>query len=65
MKDIPLFTSDCGLATLILREIGWSGSAYVLVRSVWNGRVAGLLDECARFCRAVDAKQIFACWETA
>ena len=39
MKDIPLFTSDCGLATLILREIGWSGSAYVLVRSVWNGRV--------------------------
>ena len=64
MKNIPLFTSSYGLATLILREIAWNGRAYVLVRSVWNDRAAELLDECRQFCRAVGAEEIYACWDT-
>ena len=64
MKNIPMFTSSYGVATLILREIGWSGHAYVLVRSVWNGQAAQLLEECRGFCRAVGAEEIYACWDT-
>jgi len=63
MKNIPIFTSSYGVATLILREIPWSGSAYVLVWSVWNGQTAALLEECRGFCRAVGAKAVFAAYE--
>ena len=64
MKNIPMFTSAYGIATLILREIPWSGSAYVLVRSVWNDQTAALLEECRGFCRAVGAKAVFAAYDT-
>ena len=63
MKNIPMFTSSCGLATLILKEIAWNGRAYVLVRSVWNDQTAALLDECRSFCRAVGAEEIYASWD--
>ena len=63
MKNIPMFTSSCGLATLILKEIAWNGRAYVLVRSVWNDQIAALLDECWSFCRAVGAEEIYASWD--
>lgn len=63
MKNIPVFTSPYGIATLILREIPWSGSAYVLVRSVWNGQAAALLEECRGFCRAVGAESVFAAYD--
>lgn len=62
MKNIPLFTSSYGLATLILREISWSGRAYVLVREIWNDAGAALLDECRSFCRAAGAAEVFAAW---
>ena len=65
MKNIPVFTSSYGIATLILREIPWSGSAYVLIRSVWDGQTAALLEECRGFCRAVGAKHVYAAWDTA
>ena len=64
MKNIPMFTSAYGMATLILREIGWSGHAYVLIRSVWEGKAAELLEECRGFCRAVGAEEIYASWDT-
>lgn len=63
MKNIPVFTSSYGIATLILREIPWNRTAYVLVRSVWNDQKAALLEECRGFCRAVGAEQIYAAWE--
>ena len=63
MKNIPMFTSSYGLATLILKEIAWNGRAYVLVRSVWNDQIAALLDECRSFCRAVGAEEIYASWD--
>lgn len=62
MKNIPLFTSSYGLATLILREIAWNGRAYVLVREIWNDAGAALLEECRAFCRAAGAAEVFAAW---
>ena len=63
MKDIPIFTADNGIATLILSEIFHSRRAYVLVRSVWTDAGA-LLEECRGFCRACGAEEIYASWET-
>ncbi len=63
MKNIPMFTGTHGLATLVLREIGFSGNAYVMVRAVWNGQAAAFLQECYGFCVAVGAKAVYATWE--
>ena len=63
MKNIPVFTSSYGIATLILREIPWNRTAYVLIRSVWNDQKAALLEDCKGFCRAVGAEEIYASWE--
>lgn len=58
MKDIPVFTCQEGLATLILREIPYRGEGYILVRAVF-GTLEDLLRECARFCRAAGASQVY------
>ncbi len=62
MKDIPVFTGAHGIATLVLKEIPWSGCGYVLVRSVWDD-AAAFLEECLGFCRACGAEQVYASWE--
>lgn len=64
MKDIPIFTGAHGIATLVLKEIPWSGCGYVLVRSVWTD-AAAFLEECLGFCRACGAQQVYASWEMA
>lgn len=63
MKNIPMFTGQHGLATLIFRELSFSGCAYVMVRAVWNGQTAAFLEECRSFCRAVGAQKVYFCWE--
>lgn len=64
MKDIPVFTGAHGIATLVLKEIPWSGCGYVIVRSVWTD-AAAFLEECLGFCRACGAKAVYASWELA
>lgn len=63
MQNIPIFTAEHGLASLILREIPYSGRAYVMVRSVWKGRTQALLEECRQFCCAAGAQEVFASWD--
>ena len=63
MKDIPMFTGQHGLASLILKEIDVSGRAYVLVRSVWNGQTEAFLQECRGFCIAVGAQTVYASYD--
>lgn len=63
MKNIPMFTGQHGMATLVFRELSFSGCAYVVVRAVWNGETAAFLEECRGFCRAVGAEKIYASWE--
>ena len=59
MKNIPVFTTPHGIATLILREIPYSGRAYILPQSAFTSE-AELVRECAEFCRAAGAGQVFA-----
>ncbi len=63
MRNIPIFTAEHGLASLILREIPYSGSAYVILRAVWNRQTAALLAECRQFCQAAGAEAVFASQE--
>ena len=58
MKDIPLFTVTDGMASLILHEIPFRKEAYVWIRTVY-GRIGGLMEECAGFCRAAGAEKVY------
>lgn len=58
MKDIPIFTAAAGIATLVLREVPDWGKAYILPRGVFTN-AADLAAECAAFCRAAGAKQVY------
>ncbi len=60
MQNIPIFTAANGLATLVLREIPFSGRAYIMIRSIWNGKAEALVKECADFCRMAGAREIYA-----
>ena len=43
MKDIPVFTTEFGIASLILRDIPYRGEAYVRVRSCEPSHLTELL----------------------
>lgn len=60
MKDIPIFTGQYGIGSLILREIPYKQCAYVLVRSAREGHMADFLEECSGFCRAAGAEWVLA-----
>ena len=57
MKDIPIFTGEHGVATLILREIPHQQRAYVMLRTVW--RLQPFLSECRAFCRMAGAESVY------
>lgn len=58
MKDFPLFTTEHGVATLILKEIPYQGTAYIILRDFQEPMA--LAKECAGFCRACGAERIYA-----
>lgn len=58
MKDIPVFTTEYGAASLILREIPYQQTAYIRIQS--SLEPGKLIDECVGFCRMVGAERIFA-----
>lgn len=60
MKNIPVFVTDWGVASLILKEIPYKEIAYIRVRDVQPGHIRELCDECAQFCRAAGAERIIA-----
>lgn len=60
MKDIPIFTGQFGIATLILREIPHQGGAYVMVRSAKEGHLQAFLEECRTFCVLAGAQWVLA-----
>lgn len=57
MRDIPMFTTENGVASLILRAIPTQGAAYVHLQSSLTPEK--LLEECVSFCRSAGAEQIF------
>ncbi|MDO5546394.1 MAG: hypothetical protein Q4F81_11360 [Eubacteriales bacterium] len=58
MKDLPVFTTEHGAATLILKEIPYQETAYVILRDSLEPQA--LVRECADFCRACGAEKIYA-----
>lgn len=60
MKDIPIFATEFGVASLVLREIPYKQVAFVRVQDVQPGALDDLLAECVGFCRAAGAEQVLA-----
>lgn len=58
MKDIPVFTTENGAASLILREIPYQQTAYVIVQDSLEPEK--LLEECRSFCCACGAEFVYA-----
>lgn len=57
MKDIPMFTTEHGVASLILKEIPVRQVAYVKLQSTQEPEM--FLQECVEFCRACGAESVF------
>lgn len=58
MKDFPMFDTEFGIASLVLKEIPYKGIAYIILREVWDPEK--LLAECVSFCRTCGAEVICA-----
>lgn len=58
MKDIPVFTTQNGAASLTLREIPYRGIAYIKIQS--SLEPAALIEECVQFCTMCGAERIVA-----
>ena len=62
MRDIPVFTTEHGVAGLVLREIPYKQIAYITLHDTLQP--AQLLRECTDFCRSVGASEIYATGHT-
>jgi len=58
MKDIPLFTTENGAASLTLREIPYRGIAYIKIQA--SLEPDALIKECTEFCTACGAETVVA-----
>ncbi len=59
MKDIPVFATENGIASLSLQQIPYTGFAHISIQSTLEFNA--FLLECISFCRAVGAERILAC----
>ncbi len=58
MKDFPVFTTEYGIASLVLREIPYQETAYITILDSQDPAL--LLTECINFCRMCGAERICA-----
>lgn len=58
MQNIPMFTTQNGVASLSLREIPYQQTAYITIRDSQHPQ--DLLQECVDFCKMAGADQIYA-----
>lgn len=58
MKDFPVFTTEYGVASLILKEIPYRKECYIRIQSSLDPLL--LLEECVSFCRICGAEKIYA-----
>lgn len=58
MKDMPIFDTEYGVASLVLREIPYRQEAYIIIQQA--SEPEKLLTECVSFCRACGAEKILA-----
>lgn len=60
MRDFPVFPTEYGVASLILKEIPYRGEAYITMQDVQPGGLEEHLKECVSFCRMAGAEKIYA-----
>lgn len=60
MKDFPVFTTDYGVSSLILREIPYRQEAYIHIQDVQPEGLWEHLKKCVSFCRMAGAERVFA-----
>ena len=60
MRDFPIFTTEYGVSSLILKEIPYRNQAYIRIRDVQEDFFEEHLSECVSFCRMCGAERIFA-----
>lgn len=58
MRDIPVFTTEAGVASLILKEIPYTAEAYIKLQDTRDQE--WLLKVCCDFCAAAGAERIYA-----
>lgn len=58
MKDFPMFTTEHGIASLVLKQIPYNGCAYITLQDSLQPQ--RLLHECCDFCKAAGAEHIYA-----
>ena len=58
MRNIPIFTTELGVASLSLQEIPYKKSAYITIQDSQDP--AAFLAECASFCKAAGAESVYA-----
>lgn len=60
MKDFPVFATDYGVSSLILKEIPYRQEAYIHIRDVQPEGFEEHLKECVSFCRMAGAEKKYA-----
>ena len=58
MRDFPVFTTEHGVSSLILKEIPYRQESFIIIQDSLD--VEKHLDECVSFCRACGAEKIYA-----
>lgn len=58
MKDFPMFTTEYGAASLVMKEIPYKEEAYITILS--SAEPEELLKECVSFCRMCGAERVYA-----
>lgn len=58
MRDFPVFATENGVGSLILKEIPYCGIAYIRIRDASVPKL--FLEECVDFCRVAGAARIYA-----
>ena len=58
MENIPVFTSEFGVASLILESVPYRKEAYIRIQSTFEPEK--LLEECVKFCLVCGAERIYA-----
>lgn len=60
MRDFPIFTTEYGVSSLVLKEIPYKNIAFICIRDVQKAFFGEHLAECVSFCRMCGAEAVFA-----
>lgn len=58
MQDFPLFTTEHGVASIVLKEVPYKGIAYITIQDTLQPEQ--LLQDCVDFCKMTGAREIYA-----